>query len=636
MLRIRTVVICIFLLITGMFVVVAMYSVTTSQNFIQQSVGQSSVLLAEDTAKSIEFRVSIKIDKLIDFSKTEVVQKALLESNLEFGELEDIQGYITQQEDDWRSVPKKTITPFMQSLISNELSEDIRKNFVDKINSKTGHSVFTEVFLTNEYGANVAQSGKTTDYRQDDEDWWQKAKVNGISIGKAEYDESAKADIIPIGIKITDKDGNFVGVLKAALSVSSIIQEAEISTLYDETIQVNIVTEEGRLIFSTMPFRFNENISDQSFFNKLQSSQQGGFFVDEGEFKKELVTYSRPSNLQVLGEQDWIIVIKHEIGGAGILSGMLTLRDNMIITSAIIVGIAIGIGIIFSRDISRPITKLTYLAKEIGKENFDAEVDIKGKGEIIQLIKNMQDMGTALKKAKKQKEEFISMITHELKTPLTPIIGFCQALADPTILGTLTPNQQDAVETISKNANRLETIIGDLLDSRRLDMDKIKFNFTEVDVVELINYVINNYKRELELKKIHITISAKPPMLLTTDRVRVEQVLTNIFINSIDFVPKDTGKISVRAKLQADSILFTIQDNGPGIPPEEIDNIFKPFSQIDTALTRKHGGAGLGLALCRALVAKLGGKIWVKSELGKGTTFYFTISQKAAQMDKSE
>ncbi|MEK0338188.1 MAG: sensor histidine kinase, partial [Nitrosopumilus sp.] len=384
-----------------------------------------------------------------------------------------------------------------------------------------------------EYGANVAQSGKTTDYRQDDEDWWQKAKVNGISIGKAEHDESAKADIIPIGIKITDKDGNFVGVLKAALSVSSIIQEAEISTLYDETIQVNIVTEEGRLIFSTMPFRFNENISDQSFFNKLQSGQQGGFFVDEGEFKKELVTYSRPSNLQVLGEQDWIIVIKHEIGGAGILSGMLTLRDNMIITSAIIVGIAIGIGIIFSRDISRPITKLTYLAKEIGKENFDAEVDIKGKGEIIQLIKNMQDMGTALKKAKKQKEEFISMITHELKTPLTPIIGFCQALADPTILGTLTPNQQDAVETISKNANRLETIIGDLLDSRRLDMDKIKFNFTEVDVVELINYVINNYKRELESKKIHITISAKPPMLLTTDRVRVEQVLTNIFINSI-------------------------------------------------------------------------------------------------------
>lgn len=619
-----------------MFVVMAMYSVTASQNFIQQSVGQSSVLLAEDTAKFIELVVSIKIDNLIDFSKTEVVQKALLESNLEFGELEDIQGYITQQEDEWQSVPVESITPFMQSLISNELSEDIRKNFVDKINSKTGHSAFAEVFLTNEYGANIGQSGKTTDYRQDDEDWWQKAKVNGISIGKAEYDESAKADIIPIGIRITDEDGNFVGVLKAALSVSSIIQEAEISTQYDETTQVNIVTGDGNLIYSTKAFRFNEDISDHSFFDKLQSGQQRGFFVDDGESKKELFAYVRPSNLQVLGEQDWIIVIKHEIGGAGILSGMLTLRDNMIIASAIIVGIAITIGIIFSRDISTPITKLTYLAQEIGKENFDAEVNIKGKGEIIQLIKNMQNMGTKLKNAKKHNEEFISMITHELKTPLTPIVGFCQALSDPTILGTLTPKQQDAVETILKNANRLQSIIGDLLDSHRLDLEKIKFNFTEVNVVELINSVINNYDKELESKKIHVTVRAKPPLLLTTDRLRVEQVLTNIFVNSIDFVPKDTGKISVRAKLQADSILFTIQDNGTGIPPEEIDNIFKPFSQIDTALTRKHGGAGLGLAICKALVAKLGGKIWVKSELGKGTTFYFTISQKAAQMDKSE
>ena len=618
-----------------MFAAVAMYSITASQDFIQQSVGQSSVLLAEDTAKSIEFRVSIKIDKLIDFSKTEVVQKALLESNLEFGELEDIQGYITQQEDDWRSVPKKTITPFMQSLISNELSEDIRKNFVDKINPETGHSVFAEVFITNEYGANVAQSGKTTDYRQDDEDWWQKAKVNGISIGKAEYDESAEADIIPIGIRITDEDGNFVGVLKAPLSIISIIQEAEISPRYDETTQVNIVTGDGNLIYSTEAFRFNEDVSDHSFFDKLQSGQQQGFFVDDGESKKELFAYIRPSNLQVLGEQDWIIVISHEIGEVGILSGMLTLQNNLIIAFVIILAIAIGLGIIFSRDISVPITKLAYLAKEIGKENFDVEVNIRGKGEIIQLIKNMQNMGTKLKNAKKHKEEFISMITHELKTPLTPIIGFCQSLRDPEILGTLSKDQLDAVDTISKNANRLQSIIGDLMDSHRLDLEKMKFNFTEVDVVESIRYVIDNYDTELKSKKIYVNVSAVSPMLLTTDKIRLEQVLTNIFINSIDFVPNDNGKIFVSAKLQTDHILFTITDNGAGIPPEEIDNIFDSFSQIDTALTRKHGGAGLGLAICKALVTKLGGKIWVKSELGKGTTFYFTISQKAAQMDKS-
>jgi len=164
----------------------------------------------------------------------------------------------------------------------------------------------------------------------------------------------------------------------------------------------------------------------------------------------------------------------------------------------------------------------------------------------------------------------------------------------------------------------------------------MKFNFTEVDVVELINSVINNYEKELESKKIQVTVRAKPPLLLITDKQRVEQVLTNIVVNSIDFVTKNTGKISVNAEMQKDHVLFTIKDNGTGIPPEEIDHIFDSFTQIDTALTRKHGGAGLGLAICRALVTKLGGKIWVESEWGKGASFYFTIAQKTELMDKSE
>jgi len=125
---IRTVVISIFLLITSLFVVQAMYSVTIGQDFIQQSVGQSSLLLAEDMAKFIESGVSIKINDLIDFSKTELVQKTLLESNQEFDNLSDIQGYIDQQDDVWISTQYETITPFMQSLISNELAEDLKKN----------------------------------------------------------------------------------------------------------------------------------------------------------------------------------------------------------------------------------------------------------------------------------------------------------------------------------------------------------------------------------------------------------------------------------------------------------------------------------------------------------------------------
>jgi len=622
---IRTQVTAIFLLVTGIFVIFATFSITTGQDFIQESVGQSSLLLAQDMARFIDIGVSNNINDLIDFSKTDIVQKTLLESNQEFDNLSDIQGYIDQQDDVWTSTPYETITPFMQSLISNELAEDLKKNFVGKINPRTGHSVFAELFLTNQYGANVAQSGKTTDYRQDDEDWWQEAKANGISIGKTEYDESAKTDVISIGIEITDEDGNFAGVMLAALSVRSIIREAEIFTQYEETTNVNIVTEEGHLIYSTEAISFNENISDHSFFKKLQSGQQGGFFVDEGEFTKELVVYSRPSHLQFLGKQDWIIVIKHEIGEIGVLSGMLILRDRMIINSLIIVGVSIVGGIIFSRSISNPIKKLTYLAKEIGKENFDVKVNLKGRGEIAQLVKNMQNMGIALKNAKKDKDEFIAMISHELKTPLTPIKIFATTLKKPKAFGELNQKQTEAVDAIHFNALRLERLIGDLLDAQRLEMGRMIFTKEKFSVNEVLDDAVKDYQIMSREKNIQITSKIDEEIILYSDKKRIEQVLDNLARNAIDFVPKDTGIIKIFAQKNVDSVLFTVQDNGRGISKEAQKKLFTKFYQVDTSVTRRHGGTGLGLAISKGIVEELGGNIWLDSELGKGTKVYFTI-----------
>ncbi|MCH7758590.1 MAG: sensor histidine kinase [Thaumarchaeota archaeon] len=631
MIGISTQIISIFLLVTAIFVIFATFSITTGQDFIQQSVGQSSLLLAQDMARFIEFGVSNNINDLIDFSKTDIVQKTLLESNQEFENLSDIQDYIDQQDDAWVSTPYETITPFMQSLISNELAEDLKKNFVEKINPRTGHSAFAELFLTNEYGANVAQSGKTTDYRQDDEDWWQEAKANGISIGKTEYDESAKTDIISIGIKITDEDGNFAGVLKAGLSVRSIIREAEIFTQYEETTQVNIITEEGHLIYSTKAFRFNENISDHSFFEKLQSGQQGGFFVDEGEFKKELVAYSRPSNLQVMGEQDWIFVIKHEIGEVGILSGMLTLRDRMIINSLIIVGVAIVGGIIFSRSISHPIKKLTYLAKEIGKENFDVKVNLKGRGEIAQLVKNMQEMGIALKNAKKDKDEFIAMISHELKTPLTPIKIYATTLKKPKAFGELNQKQIEAVDGIHFNALRLERLIEDLLDVQRLETGRMMFLKEKFSVNEVLDEAVKDYQIMSQEKNIQISSKIDGKIILYSDKKRIDQVLDNLARNSIDFVPKNTGTIQIFAEKNNDNVLFTVKDNGQGISKEAQKKLFAKFYQADTSVTRRHGGTGLGLAICKGIVEGLGGEIWLESEEGKGTNVYFTIPNSGLQ-----
>ncbi len=602
-----------------------MYSVTAGQDSIQQSVGQSSVLLAQDMVRFVEFGITVKIDALVDYSKTSLVQNALLKSNQEFSEHENIQVYITQQDDDWKSVSDETITPFIQSLISNEVSESIRKNFVEKINPRIGHSVFAEIFVTNAYGANIAQSGKTTDYRQDDEDWWHEARTSGINIEKTEYDESVKTDVIPIEIKIIDEDGEFIGVLKAGLSLRSIIREAEIFTQSDISTEVNIITEEGNIVYSTKAFSFNEDISEQIFFDKLQSGQQGGFFVNEGKFKTDLVAYSRPHNLPVLGEQDWIFVIKHQIGEVGILSGMITLRDNLILASAVIIGIAVALGIIFSRSFSKQFTKLTYLAKEIGKEHFDVKVNLEGKGEMAQLVRNMQDMGSELKKAKQSKDEFVAMISHELKTPLTPIKIYTSALKNPKVYGELNQKQTDAVQGINFNAQRLEKLIEDLLDAQRLETGRMMFKKDKFSVNEVLDESVKSYQIMCDEKNIQITSKMNEEIFIYSDKKRIEQVLDNLCRNSIDFVPKDTGIVKIFSEKKNNDVLFAVKDNGRGILKHAQKKLFTRFYQADTSLTRRHGGTGLGLAICKGIVEGLGGKIWLESTVGTGTNVYFTI-----------
>jgi signal transduction histidine kinase len=265
------------------------------------------------------------------------------------------------------------------------------------------------------------------------------------------------------------------------------------------------------------------------------------------------------------------------------------------------------------------------LAKEIGKENFDVKVDLKGRGEIAQLVKNMQNMGTALKNAKKDKDEFIAMISHELKTPLTPIKIFATTLKKPKAFGELNQKQTEAVDAIHFNALRLERLIGDLLDAQRLEMGRMIFTKEKFSVNEVLDDAVKDYQIMSREKNIQITSKIDDEIILYSDKKRIEQVLDNLARNSIDFVPKDTGTIKILAQKNVDSVLFTVKDNGRGISKEAQKKLFTKFYQVDTSVTRRHGGTGLGLAISKGIVEELGGNIWLDSELGKGTNVYFTI-----------
>jgi PAS domain S-box-containing protein len=240
-----------------------------------------------------------------------------------------------------------------------------------------------------------------------------------------------------------------------------------------------------------------------------------------------------------------------------------------------------------------------------------------------------------LKKLDVAKEEFTSMISHELKTPLTPIMGWCQALQNPKILGDLTPKQLQAVSAIQSNAVKLRDLVGDMLDSQKLDMKRMKFDHKYVDVTEMMNFMTKNLASVMEPKHIQFVNSTEEGLVLKSDKSRLEQVLNNIILNAMDFVPEN-GRIDIKAENQEGKILFTIKDNGIGIPKDKQHNLFKQFYQLDTTATRKHGGSGLGLSICRGIVEALGGKIWVESDTGMGSIFHFTIPTEYIEAIKIE
>ena len=259
---------------------------------------------------------------------------------------------------------------------------------------------------------------------------------------------------------------------------------------------------------------------------------------------------------------------------------------------------------------------------------YDDDGSLIGRNVVIKDISELHDTKQHLserEKIDKLKEEFLSVVTHELKSPLTPIIGFSQALSKPQMLGELNEKQQEAVKIILSNATRLKKLIVDLLDAHKLEIGKMRFSFQEFNLADLMQSLKTAFNLVSKEKNIELEFRFEQDVLLNSDRDRLEQVITNLIYNSIDFVPKDSGQIKVSAEKLGQEIKFSVKDNGIGIPKEKQRELFGKFYQADTSQTRKHGGTGLGLSICKGIVENLGGTINVESEEGKGSNFYFVI-----------
>ena len=315
---------------------------------------------------------------------------------------------------------------------------------------------------------------------------------------------------------------------------------------------------------------------------------------------------------------------------------------GIFVVSAIL--LALLLGFVISWSFILPVRKAHGFLTEVAKGNFQATINVPNRDEFGDLAERMNQMSLELHnlyenqraaaqelqilndrltEASKAKSEFLANMSHELRTPMNAILGFVEMLLDD-IYGEVPPHLREPLIDVQVNGKHLLNLINDVLDLSKIEagrMELVLGEYSVQDVVETVRTSLQSLALEKGLGFAAVAEDDIP--LAFGDGRRITQCLMNLVGNALKFCKR--GRVAVGVERQGDDLLYHVADTGIGIPKEELKNIFTEFKQVDTAMTREFSGSGLGLNITKKFVEMHGGRIWVESELGKGSTFFFSI-----------
>ena len=264
-----------------------------------------------------------------------------------------------------------------------------------------------------------------------------------------------------------------------------------------------------------------------------------------------------------------------------------------------------------------------HLEELVSHRTSELEKEISERKKIESELRKAKENAEAANLAKSQ---FIARISHELRTPMNAIIG----LSHLTLETALDDNQKDYVSSIQLAAKKLLSIINEILDFSEIENNKLGIEIQNFNLSDVLDDVLEFYKIEAEKKNIsiYLTIDKSIPSTLIGDKVKLQKILTNLTDNAVKFTKK--GKIHIKVRMIKKNcedkveLIFSIIDTGIGIEEDKICEIFEPFTQADGSLSRAYGGTGLGLCICKQMASMIGGRLWVDSLQGHGSSFMFT------------
>lgn len=422
--------------------------------------------------------------------------------------------------------------------------------------------------------------------------------------------------------KITEKLKSNSFLAADILSDFPLASEQKARDLADKLdARITIIDRHGGVLAdSEKDWRLMENHSDRP---EIIDSLEIGYgeitrFSDTLGFNMKYVAIPIKVNGDVRG------VVRLALPLSEIETELRVIYKVVLLGGVIAILVAFLIGYFISKGITSPISQMTDIAERIAKGDFSKKADARSQNELGALAKSLNKMADelqsqleSLKKLNRVRTDFVANVSHELKTPLTSIKGFIETLEDGALEDK--ENSKKFIAIIKKHAERISSIIDDLLSLSELELGKDRLHKKEFDLKKLVDEVLLGFSHQISVKKHVLDVNVKGSSFkINADRDKIEEVLVNVIDNAIKYTDNN-GKISVDLSENKNDFLIQVQDTGIGIPKEHLDRIFERFYRVDKARSRQLGGTGLGLAIVKHIAQLHDGNIDIESIVDKGT-----------------